>query len=125
MAASTIKQIFLFLFLVVLALIYWRFNPSAVDYFPKCPFLQITGLKCPGCGSQRAVHFLLNGRLRAAFFENPLLVAIIPYLVAGLLFETLNWKEKYPAARKFLFGPRAVLVVLFVVVGFWILRNVQ
>ena len=44
----------------VLALIYYKFNPSDIAIFPKCPFLLLTGLKCPGCGSQRAIHSLLH-----------------------------------------------------------------
>ena len=102
---------------------YWRFNPADVGFFPKCPFLQITGWKCAGCGAQRAVHFLLNGRLRAAFFENPLLVASIPYLLTGFLFEIFSWNQKFPAARKFLFGPKAIWVVMALILGFWVLRN--
>ena len=66
----------------VLGLIYWKFNPVQFDdFFPKCPFLWLTGLKCPGCGSQRAVHFLLNLDFQQAFHFQPLMVLSLPYLI--------------------------------------------
>ena len=44
--------------LVALTIIYYRVSPTSSVFFPKCAFLMLTGLKCPGCGSQRAVHAL-------------------------------------------------------------------
>ncbi len=43
------------IFVTILAILYRTHNPSGNIYFPKCPFRELTGLKCPGCGSQRAV----------------------------------------------------------------------
>lgn len=36
-----------------------------------CPFSAITGLPCPGCGSTRALFFVLTGRFGEAFRYNP------------------------------------------------------
>ena len=54
--------------LIVLGIIavYLIFDPTQSDLFPKCPFMMLTGLKCPGCGSQRVIHALLNGDVAAA-----------------------------------------------------------
>ena len=35
---------------VGLVLTYSSFSPEDSTWFPKCIFLQLTGLKCPGCG---------------------------------------------------------------------------
>ena len=43
--------------------LYSEFDPAGSVFWPKCPFHLLTGLECPGCGSQRAVHSLLNGDL--------------------------------------------------------------
>ena len=47
--------------LVVFGFIYFALDPSRSDLFPRCVFLSLTGYKCPGCGSQRAIHALLHG----------------------------------------------------------------
>lgn len=103
---------------------YFLFDPSSSGFFPKCPFYVLTGLKCPGCGSQRALHALLNLQVGRAFSENPLLVISIPYLLLALVFFLKKDKsEKWQAADDLLFRGKAVKVILVVVLGFWLLRN--
>lgn len=109
---------------VGLVVVYGFFDPYQYRFFPKCPFRSITGLLCPGCGSQRAVHDLLHLDLSGACRENLLLVLFIPYLIAGVSFQAvyrpgpglLRW-------RKILFGHRAILIVLAIILLFWLLRN--
>jgi len=123
------KKIFKWLFpaisLVVIYLTYKAFNPYNYDFFPKCPFLWLTGYKCPGCGSQRAIHYLFNFDIYHAFYENMLLVISIPYLILGAYFDLVILKtERQFRFRKFLYGQKAIMVILIIVFGFWILRNV-
>ena len=50
--------------------VYYSVNPEGVWWFPKCKLYQFTGLKCPICGLQRAIHQFLNGNFLAAFQYN-------------------------------------------------------
>ena len=109
---------------VAFAVVYAFFDP-AENYFPRCPFKWATGLDCPGCGSQRAVHDLLNLDIRGALRENLLLLVAIPYMIVGFVFDM----AKSPSARmalwrKRMFGTRAIIVVLSLIIGFWVLRNI-
>ena len=81
--------------LVALAIVYYRVSPTSSVFFPKCAFLMLTGLKCPGCGSQRAVHALLHADLASAFAHNALLVLSLPYL--ALLIGTPRAASKPPS----------------------------
>lgn len=66
--------------MVLLALggiVYLYRNDPAVSPSWPCAVLSVTGLQCAGCGGQRAVHALLHGHLRAAFFFNPWMVAVL------------------------------------------------
>ena len=49
---------FLSIGLIVVTL-YFFINPSTA-FFPKCPIYSTTGIYCPGCGSQRALHDFLH-----------------------------------------------------------------
>lgn len=62
------------------ALIYFAFDPTKVAIFPPCFFHQLTGLDCPGCGAQRALHQLLHGNLIAALRLNAMFVLSLPIL---------------------------------------------
>ena len=104
--------------------LYGNNNPESNGFFPSCPFHKYTGLDCPGCGSQRAAHHLLNGHIGEAFAFNPLMVSAIPYLIIGFTFEFKpRLKQRYPVVRKTLFGPIAIKIWLVGVIAFWVARN--
>jgi Protein of unknown function (DUF2752) len=106
------------------AVVYKTIDPAKFIYFPKCPFYELTGYKCPGCGSQRAIHHLLNAEFGQAFKENMLLVISIPYLITGIAFDLIsNPGERILKWRKALFGKKAIYIILTVIIAFWILRN--
>ena len=120
------KSFYLFLFpvLLVVGMVYYFNNPAESWFFLKCPVNYVTGLRCPGCGSQRAIHELLHLNFKQAFAYNPLLIAAIPYTALGIAFNTETLKTRYPKTRKFFYGQRALYVVLVVVILFFILRNI-
>ncbi len=97
-------------------------DPNHPGHYPTCPFLALTGYYCPGCGSTRAVHAIVNGDLVQALHRNPLTVVFLPFL--GLLW--LRWLRDSRSG-----GPQRPLVLprwaVWAVVGgistFWVLRN--
>lgn len=105
--------------------VYTRLDPEEYNFFPKCLFHSLTGLKCPGCGSQRAIHQLLNGNLVSALHYNALAVIAIPYLSVGLVL--LSCRRPGPfisSVRDLLYHGKTVYIVLFLIIVFWILRNI-
>jgi hypothetical protein len=54
-------------------------------------FHQVTGLDCPGCGAQRALHQLLRGHFIAAIRLNAMFVISLP-LLAWMGFRFLRRK---------------------------------
>jgi uncharacterized protein DUF2752 len=64
---------------LALAILFF-FDPARVPIYPLCVFHQLTGLDCPGCGSLRALHALLHGRLVEALHFNALTIASLPLL---------------------------------------------
>jgi hypothetical protein len=111
--------------MAILIAVYVNYNPSESFFFPKCPFYQITGFKCPGCGSQRAIHNLLNFEISKAFHHNCILVVSIPYVLFGVLLDNLKeLSTKMLKWRKILYGKTAIIVVFTTILSFWLLRNV-
>ena len=108
-----------------LIILYKFYNPSEYIYFPKCPLKFFTGIKCPGCGSQRAVHRLLNFEIINAARENLMLVLSVPYILTGFVFDVLKKSdERFLKWRKIIFGQKAIYIILSTVFAFWILRNI-
>lgn len=106
---------------LLLWLYYW-YDP-ALYAFPKCPFLLITGYKCPGCGSQRALHLLLHGEMGAAGRMNPLFLLALPYVLFGLVLEYSGWGKRQFVLRSRWYGYTATRLVLAVVLVFWAART--
>lgn len=107
--------------LVTVSFIYYSYNPENSSIFPKCPFLQATNLKCPGCGSQRAIHALLHLDIQSAIRFNALLVFSLP-IIAILIYAELYRKEKYKLYTR-LHKTKYILFYLYIVIGWWISRN--
>lgn len=124
LSKKIIKWGIIFISFTGLIIIYKVFNPIDNDYFPKCIFHELTGYKCPGCGSQRAIHHLLNFDISAAISDNILLIFAIPYMITGFIFDLIKSpSEKQIKWRKFLFGKKAIILIFVVIILFWILRN--
>lgn len=125
MNIKNFKSGWVFLLVIIIIIILYKiFDPYNSDYFPKCPFRELTGYKCPGCGSQRAIHYLLNFEIIPALKENVLLVLSIPYIIAGVIIDLIkNPKQKLLRIRKMCFGVGAIIIILFIIFIFWILRN--
>lgn len=117
--------ILIVILLAGIAVVYKYLDPSVVPIFPRCPFRLLTGYLCPGCGSQRAIHHLLNLDLPGAWRMNPLPVIALPYLLLGLILKPLS-HHSARGARLLdqLYGYRASVVALVVIVLFWIGRNI-
>ena len=107
---------------ISLIYIYMRFNPAESSWFPKCPFLHLTGLKCPGCGSQRAIHSLLNFRLPDAIRYNFLAVVAIPVL--SLYAYDLLTHKKHIRLHNFLNSSKFVIATGIFILLWWIFRNI-
>ena len=113
--------IFVVIILVVVGY-YFLLNPYEQKYFfISCPFYQISGYQCPGCGSQRAFHELLHLRFFEAIKQNVLFVLAIPYVL--LIFYTSFHQEKYQKLRQILMGNKTLLILLIVAILFGVLRN--
>ncbi len=90
-----------------------------------CPMYSYTGFECAGCGSQRAFLHLLSLEFKEAFFQNPILFLLLPYLIFGFIFFYLNrgWGIFPERIGQVLFGSKAAFVVLFVLITWTIVRN--
>lgn len=108
--------------LLTLGVVYFIFNPATSTLFPHCPFLVMTGLKCPGCGSQRAIHSLLHLNIGSAISYNFMLVASIP-LVAILIYAELRRKTS-PTLYSRINKPAFTWAIFAIFTAWWILRNI-
>lgn len=118
--------IFLMGFVLVFGFIYvyYRYDPGLYAWFPKCPFRSLTGLQCPGCGSQRAIHALLHGQVIAAFQQNALVPLAIPYLAIGFYMRAVQQPgRRLLRWRKILYGGWAIKIFAILVLLQFILRN--
>lgn len=91
-------------------------DPEHGPGFLPCPFHWVTGLFCPGCGSQRALHDLLHGRVVEGFGHNALLVIALPLL--GIQWVAGRWRSR-PLSQ----DNRIVWAWGIGITGWWLLRN--
>ena len=108
--------------LLLLILVYYSFNPSNMAIFPKCPFLLLTGLKCPGCGSQRAIHCLLHLNLLDAIKYNFLLVLSLPIIIILMYAEIMRNKKTSLYIK--LHKAKNIWTIFGMVICWWVVRNI-
>ena len=103
--------------------IYGLFDPAKYAFFPKCPFVMLTGgLRCPGCGSQRAIHALLHLDIKDAFLYNPMVIISIPFLI--LLVTASIIKDTHPGFYKKMNSSLLVKLLLILIIFWRIFRNI-
>ena len=79
------KMVFVAFLIIFGGIILYNLNPTQYWFMPQCPFKQITGLSCPGCGIQRAIHALMHGEIKDAIHYNLFLLYSGPYAASFLL----------------------------------------
>ncbi len=100
--------------------IYAKYDPEK-SFFPRCPFYWATGLKCPGCGSQRAVHQLRHLHIGTALGYNALFVLMVPVLL--LLLAACLLEGRSPALRRLTVHPILGWTFLALILLWWLVRN--
>jgi hypothetical protein len=111
--------------LLTFAFIYWFFNPYWNEFFPSCLFYQYTGLKCPICGTQRAIHYLLNFGPIQAVKENALFVLSLPYFLLYAFIEISKpGNARHQKLSAIFFGKKAKIIIASTILLFWLIRNI-
>ncbi|MEQ4716229.1 DUF2752 domain-containing protein [Nonomuraea sp. B19D2] len=97
-------------------------DPNQPGHYPTCPFLWITGLYCPGCGTLRTIHALAHLDPVTALGLNPLAVAMIPLL----LFWWGRWVVRAwqgRPRRTTLAHPAWLWAFIALIMVYWVVRN--
>ncbi|MCF6348701.1 MAG: DUF2752 domain-containing protein [Flavobacteriaceae bacterium] len=107
----------------VVAFFYFMINPSEVDFLLQCPLYKTTGVYCPGCGSQRAIHHLLHLNFIKAATNNILLLLGLLSVAYhyGILFVNRYFNKNYKSIFN---NTKSLLIILIIIILFWILRNI-
>ena len=99
-------------------------NPTSNPILPPCPLYALTGILCPGCGSTRATHALLNGDLIAAFDFNPLMVLAIPVIAfAFIRWWAIAFGRDGSTRVELKLPPQAIWALFALVMVFSVTRN--
>ncbi len=105
-----------------LAVVY-VFDPRNPGIYPVCPFFGLTGYHCPGCGTLRALHQLLNGNIGGAFGYNAYTMLAMPFI--GYSYATGALRVfRLPAPAPVFLPHQLIWALLVAIVVFWVLRNV-
>ena len=94
-------------------------DPNESGHYPTCPFLFVTGLYCPGCGSLRAVHALAHGDVATAADRNVLAVAggvLLAVMWVRAVVLTARGTYRRAVVPPWLIWSGAAVAVLFAVV---------
>lgn len=90
---------------------------------PPCLFHTLTGLKCPSCGLQRAVYYLVHGHFIDAIKQNALFIFIMVYasfvLLKSLFSYTIKGVFEFPQLKN-----RHVYIFTIAIIVFTIMRNI-
>lgn len=122
MIRAHLRLILLAAALTALAAVYFIFDPVQTVWMPKCIMHTLTGLDCPGCGAQRAVHAMLHGHLADAFRANAFIVVLFPYLALMLVAEI--YRNRLPRLYKAICSGWALWTLFALIIAWGVLRNI-
>ena len=114
---NTIIILISIFFLMIVVFLFFKLDPTKSNIFPPCIFYKLTGLYCPGCGTQRAVHEFLHGNFFKSFRYNPM-----PFLMLLLLslFFIFNKYKKYTKSN---FTGQQSWFIVILIIAYFIARN--
>tara|TARA_R110002073_G_scaffold17446_1_gene65612 strand:- start:5029 stop:5439 length:411 start_codon:yes stop_codon:yes gene_type:complete len=127
MVISKLKSTFIIigvlaLFGMLALYVFW--NPTETNIFPSCPVYAATGIYCPGCGSQRAAHKILNGNIVEGIRHNYLIVLLAMVLLyQGFVYVMNDLLSKN--IPNLLHKSKVTFSILIIVILFWVLRNID
>lgn len=100
---------------------FYRYTPGEGGVFLTCPFKLFTGYDCPGCGTQRALHYLLHGQIDKVWQENALLLpgVLLTLVLIGLRWLAPNFYQKLMQRINFV---HFIILVIFII-GYGVVRN--
>lgn len=87
-----------------------------------CPFHELTGLYCPGCGGTRAVKYLLKGELVKSFIYHPFVIygGITAVLWAAVaIYRKVKKRPAPDLARE----SAVVYAGIVIIIINWIIKN--
>ncbi|MDE5796277.1 MAG: DUF2752 domain-containing protein [Muribaculaceae bacterium] len=116
-----IKTVVIIGAVLLAGIVYYVADPMKSPFMPRCIFHTITGLQCPGCGSQRLIHALLHADFAGAWRANALLLLMLPYLL--LLTAAELWPARLPRLHSNLHSTGAIVTVAVIIAAWFILRN--
>ena len=116
------KLIFLLIGFLLLSLVFYFYSPAENGLYPSCVFKNMTGLSCPGCGSQRAFHELLHFNFKEAFAYNALFILALPYGLAVLI-SAKNQKVTFQKIYQILTGKFAMMFIGVLIFFYFVWRN--
>ncbi len=117
----SVKTVVIIVVVLLAGVVYYVADPMKSGFMPRCIFHTLTGLQCPGCGSQRLIHALLHADFAGAWRANALLLLMIPYLL--LLTAAELWPNRLRRLHSVLHSPTAIVTIVVIITGWFILRN--
>ncbi len=122
--SKTYVRWFILAILLIGVLYSFLVDTTQLEIAPKCMFYQLTGFKCPGCGTQRALHELVHLNFVGVIQYNPILLLGLPYLVLLAYLCYFNGDKHFPKLNAFINSRKAILFVFGLIVVYWIGRNI-
>ncbi|MEZ5058711.1 MAG: DUF2752 domain-containing protein [Saprospiraceae bacterium] len=117
-STSTSAWIFILAFIIIWIVVNYIIGGSLLW---KCPIYKFTGIKCVGCGGQRAILALFKLNFTEAIYYNAFVFLLIPLILVWLLGKT-----NVPFIKKawaWIISPYMIGLLIGLTLAFTILRN--
>jgi hypothetical protein len=117
-------KVFIFGLILAVGAVYFWADPGSFSFFPRCIFKMLTGWDCAACGTQRALHAFLHGRISEGLSYNYFLLIALPILLAVALTEHFfppAWQRK---CRRVLYHRALILTLGLLTIAWTFWRNI-